>query len=148
MDIATLLQEIRSGKPHSKNCIEVGVLSTKIIDYLTKHNVPIHTKEIYLNHKGLSHMQRQEKKRRGAGLDDVDILAIPKILKSPSDVFFDPNKGKLNIYYCQESKSCEKIVKVVVDTKFIYKGKRLTLIKTAGYIAHFNKPKSEELRIL
>jgi len=68
----------------------------------------IHTKEIYLTHKGLSHLARESKKRRGAGLSEEDILRIPEILKNPHTIYFDKNSDKLNVLYCKDSSSCEK----------------------------------------
>jgi len=65
---------------------------------LDKKGVSIHTKEIYLIHKGLSHLAIESKKQRGAGLSEEDILKIPEILKSPSAIYFDNKKDKLNLF--------------------------------------------------
>jgi hypothetical protein len=127
-----MLDEVKSKKRLTKNKIIVGILDKKIIEFLEKKDSPIHTKEIYLTHKGLSHLARESKKQRGAGLSEEDILRIPKILENPSAVFFDSNKNKLNLLYCDNTS--KKCIKLVVDTKFKDKKNSLTVIKTAGYI--------------
>ena len=91
-------------------------------------------KEIYLTHKGLSHLARKSKRKRGAGLDDkdMDILRLPEIVKEPKAVFLEKTKQKFNLLYCDDRGRC---IKIVVDTKAFEKRKKpLTLIKTAGYI--------------
>jgi len=130
--IKTMLKEIKAQKTLTKNKIVVRVLGGEILNFLKSKDVVVYTKEIYLNHKGLSHLARNSKRKRGAGLSDEDILKIPEILKKPSAVFFESLKNKLNLFYCNYN--FEKCIKIVIDTKFKYKRERLTLIKTAGYI--------------
>ena len=135
MDLETMLKEVKSSKKLTKNKIAVGILEDSVIEFLEKRDIPIHTKEIYLTSKGLSHLSRESKKNRGAGLSDEDILKIPIILKEPKTVYFDKDKRKLNLLYCKDELKCGKIIKIVVDTNSIDKKyKNLTLIKTAGYI--------------
>jgi len=137
MSLKTMLKELKNKKKLSISKIVVGVLSDEIIDFLENKNIPIHTKEIYLTHKGLSHLMRDSKKKRGAGLSESDILKIPQIIKNPSAVFFDSKKNKLNLLYCANSK--EKLIKIIVDTKgYDKKLGKITLIKTAGYIVEAN----------
>jgi len=133
-----MLDEIKNNSKLSKNKIKVGELKEEIIEFLKQNDIPIHTKEIYINHKGLSHLARDSKKKRGAGLSEEDILKIPKILKSPIAIFFDNNKDKLNLLYCDKNDDCNKLIKLVVDTKMIYKSEKLTLLKTAGYVKWHN----------
>jgi len=127
-----MLYEIKNNSKLSKNKIKVGELKEEIIEFLKQNDIPIHTKEIYINHKGLSHLARDSKKKRGAGLSEEDILKIPKILQNPSAIFLEKIKNKLNLLYCDNTS--EKCIKLVIDTKFTYKGEKITLIKTAGYI--------------
>ena len=130
-----MLKEVKSQKKLTKNKIVVGILDDYIVKFLEKEKVPIYTKEIYLNSKGLSHLARDSKKQRGAGLSEEDILRIPEIL-STAKVYFDDEKDKLNLLFCDTfSKRC---IKLVVDTKYIRKKDKLTLIKTAGYIEEAN----------
>ena len=139
MKIKQMLDEIKSKRKLTKNKIKVGKIQKEIIEFLEKNNIPVHTKEIYLTHKGLSHLARESKKKRGAGLSEDDILKIPDIISKPNAVFFDKTKNKLNLLYCDKSISCEKIIKIVVDTKaYDKKLKNITLIKTAGYIIEAN----------
>ena len=134
-----MLEEIKANEKLSINKVVVGVLKNEIIEFLENQNITIHTREIYLTHKGLSHLARNSKKQRGAGLSEDDILRIPEIIKSPSAVFFDSKKNKLNLLYCDKSMSCEKFVKIVIDTKsYDKKLGKITLIKTAGYIVEAN----------
>ena len=132
MDIKQMLDEIKNKKKLTRNKIKVGELSNEIIEFLKGKEIPVYTKEIYLNHKGLSHLARESKKKRGAGLSENDILRIPEIIHFPSAVFIEDIKDKLNLLYCDNQ--VKKCIKIVVDTKFIYKGEKITLIKTAGYI--------------
>ena len=132
MDIKQMLHEIKNKQKLTKNKIQVGELNSEIIKFLEEKGIPVHTKEIYLNHKGLSHLARNTKKQRGAGLSEEDILMIPEIIKFPSAIFIEDVKDKLNLLYCDNK--TKKCIKIVVDTKFVYKGEKLTLIKTAGYI--------------
>jgi len=137
--IRKMLEEIKAGKKLSVNKIVVGVLKDEIVKFLEHQNIPIHTKEIYLTHKGLSHLARDTKQQRGAGLSEEDILRIPEIIKSPSAVLFDSKKNKLNLLYCNKAISCEKFIKIVIDTKsYDKKLGKITLIKTAGYIVEAN----------
>ncbi|SFV51125.1 hypothetical protein MNB_SM-7-132 [hydrothermal vent metagenome] len=129
--------EVKFRKKHTKNRVVVGVLSDEIINFLEKISIPINSKEIYINAKSLSHLTRQSKKDRGAGLSEDDILSIPKILKSPMAIYFDEAKEKLNLLYCAES-SCKRVIKIVIDTKYIRKKEKFTLIKTAGYVEWSN----------
>jgi len=128
-----MLNEIKTKQKVIKNKIVVGKLDNKIIEFLNKNNIPIHTKQIYLTTKGLSHLSRESKKSRGAGLNEEDILRIPEILEKISAVFFERTKQKFNILYCDDkSKRC---IKIVVDTKgYTNRKEKITLIKTAGYI--------------
>ena len=70
-------------------------------------------------------------------MSDEDILLIPDILNLPAAVYFDEAKEKLNLLYCAES-SCKRVIKIVVDTKYIRKKEKITLIKTAGYVEWAN----------
>ncbi len=103
-----MLYEVKSGKRLTKDKIVVGMLSYEVITFLHNRGVEIHTKEIYINHKGLSHLARDSKNTRGAGLTYDDILKIPDILKEPSYVYFDKNKTKLNL---KIKKSVKKLLK-------------------------------------
>jgi len=137
MEIKKLLEEIKNRSKHTKSKIVVGELSDDVAAFLKEKGVPVHTKEIFLTHKGLSHLARESKRKRGAGLSDEDILLIPEILKSGS-AYFD-KAGRMNIVYCQSTEKCDKYVKIVVDTKaYDKKLGDITLIKTAGYIAEAN----------
>ena len=98
MDIKSMLDGVKARKKLTRNKVVVGKLDEKVVEYLNKKGVPIHTKEIYLNHKALSHLARESKKQRGAGLSEEDILRIPNILKSPSAVFFENIKNKIGQY--------------------------------------------------
>jgi len=128
-----MLNEVRDGKKLTKNKIVVGTLDDNVISFLSNRGIAVHTREIYLTSKSLSHLARESKKRRGAGISDVDILNIPKILMSPSIIKIDKRKEKLNLIYCI-SKECKSVIKVVVDTKFIWRGDKLSVVKTAGYV--------------
>ena len=92
MNLETMLKEIKSQKKLSKNKLVVGTLDDRVISFLKDRDVPIHTEEIYINSKGLSHLARESKKTRGAGLSDEDILKIPEILKYPSSIYFETIK--------------------------------------------------------
>ena len=138
MDLKQFLQEIKSKSKLTKNKIVVGRLDDKVIKFLKEKNIPIHSKEIYLTHKGLSHLTRDSKRKRGAGLSEVDILKIPDILKNPSAVYFDKAKNKLNLLYCKKILNCDIFIKIIVDTKYERKKEKITLIKTAGYVKDFN----------
>ena len=137
MDIKTMLNEVRTGKKLTKNKIVVGTLDNDIIEFLKDRGVVIHTTEIYLTSKGLSHLARDSKKKRGAGLSDDDILRIPKILSNYNFVYFENIKGKLNLFYCENK--CDSVLKIVVDTKAVANRKeKVTLVKTAGYVESYN----------
>ena len=139
MDIKTMLNKIKSKKKLTKNRIVVGKLGDNIVSFLEKRGVAIHTKDIHLTDKGLSHLMRESKKKRGAGLSEEDVLDIPIILKNPYKILFDNHKNKLNLLYCLQKKECSKLIKIVVDTKGIANRKeKITLIKTAGYINEYN----------
>jgi len=137
-DLRNMLTSVKNGGPVAKDSIIIGFLSAKVISFLTKKSMPVHTKAIYINAKGLSHLQRDTKKKRDAALSDSDILEMPKVLDEPDYLLFDNKKNKLNLLYCLE-KECGKLIKIVVDTKYIHKklGK-ITLIKTAGIIKLYN----------
>ncbi|NPA63949.1 MAG: hypothetical protein GXO16_03135 [Epsilonproteobacteria bacterium] len=139
LSIGQMLQEIRQKKRLSIDKITVGELSDEIVEFLRKQNVSIHTKSIFLTAKGLSHLARESKKKRGAGLSDEDIKRIPEILSRPSRVLFDARTSKLNLLYCSFGNDCKKLIKIVVDTKaYDKKLGKVTLIKTAGYIYEAN----------
>ena len=139
MDLKTMLSEVKARKRLTKNIISVGVLSNEIIDFLLEKEVAIHTKDIFINHRGLGHLSREHKKSRGAGLSKEDIK-IPDILRNPSHIYFETAEDKYNVIFCSNfGKNC---IKIVVDTKFILKGKKLSLIKTAGYV-QINNMKGE-----
>ncbi len=94
----------------------MGKLPKEIILFLEKKNICIHTQEIFLTFKGLSHLFIDSKRNRKAGLSDEDILEIPKILTNPNAIFFDNfDKIKNNLLYCSYSISYNKIVKIIVD---------------------------------
>ena len=132
MDIKKMLDEIKNKQKLTKNKIKVGELNNGIIKFLEEKGIPVHTKEIYLTNKGLSHLARESKKRRGAGLIEDDILRIPYIIKRPSAIFLELSNNKMNLLYCDSK--FQKCIKIVVDTKYIEKKSKLTIIKTAGYI--------------
>jgi len=135
MPIKQMLSQIREKKKLSKDRIVVGSLDDAVVAFLKQKKVVIHTRDIYLTHKGLSHLARASKNKRGAGLNDEDILKIPEILQKGS-VYFD-EKGRMNILYCQSN--CQKYIKIVVDTSaYDKKLGSITLIKTAGYIVEAN----------
>ncbi len=134
MDLKQLLNEVKSRKKHTKNKIIVGVLSEQIVEFLLQRDIQIHTRDIYITDRGVSHISRESKKNRGAGLSDEDILTIPEILKNYSAIYFDKGKNRFNILYC--SVSDNKCIKIAVDTKgYANRGEKLTIIKTAGYVS-------------
>ena len=138
-DLKLMLYEIQQKKRLTVDKIVIGTLNNKTIKFLQDKNIPIHTKEIYITHKGLSHLSREHKKQRGAGLNTKDILNIPYIIKKPLALYFDDKKAKLNLIYCEKSQCCNKIIKIVIDTKgYSKKIGKITLIKTAGYIEKAN----------
>ena len=138
-DLKLMLYEIKQRKKLTNDKLVIGTLSDETIKFLQDRKIPIHTKEIYITHKGLSHLSREHKKQRGAGLNEEDIITIPYIIKEPLALYFDDKKAKLNLIYCEKSSSCNKIIKIVIDTKGYYKkiGK-ITLVKTSGYIEKAN----------
>jgi hypothetical protein len=126
-----MLKELES-KKLTKTKIIVGRLDIEVIEFLKTKGIEIHTNEIYLTSKGLSHLIRDSKQKRGAGLIREDALKIPKILENPDAIFFDKHNDKFNLIYCKADK---KVIKLVIDTKGFEKRKTpITLIKTAGYI--------------
>ena len=137
MGIKRLLQEVQSKTKLSKNKVIVGLLSDAIVDFVKSQGVEVYTQEVYINAKTLSHAVRRSKKERGAGLSEEDVLRIPEILDHPAAVYFDDTKKKLNLLYCATSK-CQKVIKIVVDTKHERKKERYTLVKTAGYVEWAN----------
>jgi len=141
--IKQMLFQIQNKEKITKKKIEVGYLKNEIIDFLNTNNIEIHTKEIYLTDKGLSHLARDSKKKRGAGLNIEDILRIPEILENISAIFLEKTKQKFNLLYCDNNS--KKCIKIVIDTKFIYRGDKITYIKTAGYInqSDMNNPNFE-----
>ena len=92
MTIGQMLSQIREKKKLSKDRIVVGSLDDAVVAFLEKRGIPVYTQEIYLNHKGLSHLSRRSKRQRGAGLDDEDILKIPSIVENPSALFIEHTK--------------------------------------------------------
>ena len=86
----------------------------------------------------MSHIARESKKKRGAGLSEEDILKIPEMLEIPSVIVVEKKKNKLYLLYCKDKEKCDKMIKIVIDTSFVYKGEKLTLIKTAGYVKRYN----------
>jgi len=137
MELKQLLVEIKAKRKHTKSRVIVGILDDNIVDFLEAKGVVIHTLEIYLTHKGLSHLARDSKRKRGAGLSDEDILKIPDIIKRGRK-YFDEN-GNLNLIFCKNREKCEKFIKIVVDTKaYDKKLGKVTLIKTAGYVFESN----------
>lgn len=130
-----MLSQIREKRKLDKDRIVVGYLNDTVVDFLDQKGISVHTREIFLTHKGLSHLARHSKRKRGAGLYDDDIFNIPAILRD-GEIYFD-QKGRMNILYCR--KSCEKVIKIVVDTAaYDKKLGDVTLIKTAGYIVESN----------
>ena len=102
MDIANLLKELET-KKLTKTKIIVGRLDIKVIEFLKARDIKIHTNEIYLTSKGLSHLIRDSKRKRGAGLIRDDVLKIPQILEEPLSVYFDSKKDKLNLLYIDKT---------------------------------------------
>ena len=148
LDIKIMLDEIKNKKVLSKNRIVVGEIDKKIIEFLNKENIEIHSSEIYLTAKGLSHLARDNKKTRGAGLDEEDILKIPDICKNPLNIYFDSQQNKLNLLYISNTKN-NKIIKIVIDTQsYDKKLGKTTLIKTAGYIVEANLKNTFYIKIL
>ncbi len=138
MELKRLLAEIKQKKKHTKNRVVVGVLDDDVVKFLEERGVAIHTKEIFLTHKGLSHLIRDSKRKRGAGLSEHDILRMPNILREPDAVAVEKKKNRLLLLYCADSDKCENMIKVVVDPSYIEKGNKLTVVKTAGYVKDYN----------
>ena len=149
MTIKEMLRQLRKKERLTIDRVVVGYLDDEIVKFLEESEVAINTKEIYLTHKGLSHLARTSKKKRGAGLSDEDIADIPNILSKPYLLFFDSKKEKLNLIFCGQ-KECSKLIKIVVDTQGVTNRKeKITLIKTAGYIEKYNiKENKEYVQIL
>ena len=97
-----MLKEIHQQNKLSKNKLVVGVLSNEVIEFLKDKGIVVNTMKIYLTSKGLSHLARDSKKNRGAGLSDEDIFSIPEILNHPTYIYFDSKKDKLNLLYCKD----------------------------------------------
>ena len=63
MELKLFLEEIKTKIKHTKNKIVVDLLDERVIQFLNEKDVPVHTKEIYLTHKGLAHLARESKKK-------------------------------------------------------------------------------------
>ncbi len=148
MELRQFLEEIKTKTKHTKNKIVVGILDDRVIQFLRDKNAPVHTKEIYLNHKGLSHLARDSKRKRGAGLGKEDILKIPGILENPDVIAIEKKKNKIHLLYCLDNQECDNMIKIVIDTSFVYKGEKLTLVKTAGYVKKYNIFKNRDFEIV
>ena len=146
--IKELLQEIEN-KNISIKKVKVGELSDEIIEFLKNRNIEVYTKTIYVNAKSLSHLNRDSKKRRGAGLTREEILKIPEMIKNVDIVYFDSRKNKLNLLYCKNRNRCEEFIKLVIDTRTLDKklGK-ITLIKTAGIVKYYNLEDKYYIKVL
>ena len=144
MEIKKLLEEIKNRSKHTKSKIVVGELSDDVVAFLKERGVAIHTKEIYLNHKGLSHLARESKNKRGAGLSDEEILKIPKIISDEDYVYLETTNKKNNLLYFKQVSDSEKFIKIVINTKYVLKGEKITLILTAGYVYPSNLPKKKD----
>ncbi len=120
----------------------VGVINEQTTTILKEYNIEIATKEIYLTQKGLTHLYRPTKRKASKALSLEDIYTIPTILSEPSALFLDTQKNRLNLLYCfQNSQKC---LKLIVDTKsYVHRGKKLTTIKTAGYIYPYDMKNSQ-----
>ena len=92
MELEQLLQEIEAKKRHTKNKVVVSQLDESIVHFLEERGVVVYTREIYINHKGLSHLARESKRKRGAGLSEEDILTA-----------FAPNPPPSSSPYPQET---------------------------------------------
>ncbi|NOZ90570.1 MAG: hypothetical protein GXO60_04700 [Epsilonproteobacteria bacterium] len=125
---------------------QVGVIEPQIIKVLEEQNIEISTIEIYLTQKGLTHLYRPTKRSRNKALLLEDIYTIPTVLKYPSALFLDTQQNRLNLLYCfQNSKKC---LKLIVDTKsYVHRGKKLTIVKTAGYIYPYDMKNSKYILI-
>ena len=131
--IERMLAALRARERLEFDRIVVGRLDPAIVSILCARQIPIHTIKIHLTSRGLSHLARSSKRKRGAGLKDDDILAIPDYLAHPDAIFLERCEEKNHLLFCV--KNGDRAIKIVVDTKGYEKRKiPLTLIKTAGYI--------------
>jgi len=63
-------------------------------------------------------------------------------------IVVEKKKNKIHLLYCIENKKCDNMIKLVIDTSYINKGEKLTLIKTAGYVKRYNIFNNKEYEIL
>ncbi|MRJ06937.1 MAG: hypothetical protein C6I01_05400 [Epsilonproteobacteria bacterium] len=136
--ISTMLQQVQGEKRVEPNKIVVGEFQNKVKEFLENQRISPSSSDIFLLSNRLSHLARESKKKRGAGLEKGDILRIPSILQNPSLIIFDTNKSDL-LYIGESNFKKGKIVKIVVAVdKHRKKQGRINFIKTAGYIEEAN----------
>ena len=112
-------------------------LDSTVIEFLRCYEISPFTKKIYITHKGLSHLMRDSKKRRGAGAIEDDLERLPLLLCNADAVIFDTQSSRLNLLYISHSN--EKYIKIVVNPKgYDKKMGKLTLVQTAGMVQKEN----------
>jgi len=112
-------------------------LECKVIAFLDTYNITPFTKEIYITHKGLSHLMRESKKKRGAGIGKDDLERLPQLVCRADVVLFNSQSSKLNLLYITNTHA--KYIKIVINPNgYDKKLGKLTLLQTAGTVQREN----------
>ena len=112
-------------------------LEQEIVTFLSTYNVTPFTKEIYITHKGLSHLMRDSKKKRGAGICQEDLERLPQLVCHADVVIFNSQSSKLNLLYITNTHT--RYIKIVINPNgYDKKLGKLTLLQTAGTVQREN----------
>ena len=131
-----LLRGIKE-KKLSCNYAVLCELEYEVITFLSTYNITPFTKEIYITHKGLSHLMRDSKKKRGAGICEEDLDRLPQLVCSADIVIFNSQSSKLNLLYITGAHT--RYIKIVINPNgYDKKLGKLTLLQTAGTVQREN----------
>lgn len=124
--IRAMLNDINDGGLVNIKSIVVGVVASDILTSIYGQA----EENIYLTHKGLSHLARDSKKQRKAGLSNEHIYGLSEIISNYDAIFLEITKNRNNLIYCKKVNDSNAI-KIVV--KYNKKDKKLIIV-TAGYV--------------
>lgn len=112
-------------------------LESEVVEFLQKYNIRPFTNEIYITHKGLSHLMRDSKRKRGAGIDEEALERLPQLVCNADAIILNTQSHKLNLLYVSQANT--KYIKIVINPNgYDKKLGKLTLLQTAGIVQREN----------
>ena len=117
-----------------------------IVDDMRAKGKPLYSNDIIITQRQIFKYRNHPKSAKGAAVPLVDYVLIEETLRNPEHIYEDTAQNRL-VYVCTHPYHENKILKVVVDPDFKYRGTIINIAKSWGIVEE-NKMRGIQYRLI